>query len=145
MSVRFVGPYQTMGPVDVDSSATIARGDFVTISSGTVSAISLGSNTNLAVALDGYPDTEYEGTKTQVDLALLGEDTEIEVPFVTADSAGIEQTDIGGGAYRLEADGDVDIDSTSNGVFTIRRLGRDTQLGDLTGYVVGVVSDAASF
>jgi len=70
MSVRFVGPYQTMGPVDVDSSATIARGDFVTVSSGTVSEISLGSNTNLAVALDGYPDTEYEGTKTQVDLAL---------------------------------------------------------------------------
>jgi len=145
MSVRFVGPYQTMGPVDVDSSATIARGDFVTVSSGNVVAISLGTNSNLAVALDKYPDTEYEGTKVHVDLALLGEDTEIEVPFVTTDSAGIEQADIGGGPYRLEADGDVDIDSSSNGVFTIRRLGRETQLGDLTGYVVGVVSDAASF
>lgn len=145
MSVIFVGPYQQMGPVEVDTQDTLTRGDFVTVSSGTVSAISAGSNANLAVSLDKYPDTEYEGTRTEVELALLGEDTEIEVPFVTTDSAGIEQADIGGGPYALTADGEVDIDTTANGVFTIRRLGREATYGNLTGYVVGVVSDAASF
>lgn len=145
MSVRFIGPYQSMGPVAVDTGDVIARGDFVTVTSGTASDIVLGSNTNLAVALDKYPDDEYEGTKTKIDVALLGEDKEIEVPFVTVAVGGIEQTDIGGGNYRLTAAGLVDIDSTSNGVFLIRRLSRDTKFTDLTGFVVGVVLDAASF
>jgi hypothetical protein len=145
MSVRFIGPEQKMGPVAVDDTATIVRNQFVRVVSGEVKAIGAGSNANLAVAMDKYPDTEYEGTKIQVDLALLGEDQEIEVPFVTTDSAGIVQSNVGGGPYALTAAGVVNLEVTSSGVFTVRRLGRETSLGDLTGFVVGVVTDAASF
>lgn len=144
MTVRFVGPHQLMGPIAVDDSATIVRGQFVRVVSGEVTAIADGANANLAVALDKYPDAEYEGTKAQVDVARLGEDCEIEAPFVTTDSAGIIATHVGGTALRINASGIVNLESTTNGVFTILRLGRETSFGDLTGYVQGVVSDAAS-
>lgn len=146
MSVRFVGPYQWMGPVPVDDTATIKRGHFVRVDGGEVKAIATGSNANLAVALDKYPDDEYEGTKARVDLGRLGEDCEIEVPFETVDTAGILGANIGNTtALRLHEDSYVDLDSTTNGVFRILRLGRDTKFGDMTGFVVGVVNDAASF
>lgn len=142
MSVRFVGPYQTMGPVKVDSGATIARGDFVTVAAGLVTAIGAAANANLAVALDSYPDSEYEGTKEQVALAYLGEDAEIEVPFTKATP--LADGDIGGGPFALTAAGEVDLAVTVDGVFIPRRLGRDTEIGDTSGYLVGVVLDAAS-
>ena len=143
--VRFIGPFQWMGPIEVDDSAEIARGDFVTVTAGEATEIATGTNVNLAVALDKYPDDEYEGTKTRIDVGRLGEDCEIEVAFETADTAGIEVADLRNtGPYRLHEDGYVDIDSTANGVFQALRLGRDTQYGDMTGFIVGVVTDAAS-
>jgi len=145
MSVRFIGPETKMGPVAVDDTAVIARNQFVRVLNGEVTTIVAGADENLAVAMDKYPDDEYEGTKVSVDLALLGEDQEIEVPFVTTDSGGIAQTDIGNGPFELTADGVVDLEETTDGVFIIRRLGRETSLGDLTGFVVGVVTDEASF
>lgn len=143
MSVRYVGPYQSMGPVKVNSGETIARGDFVTITAGLVNAIAAATADNLAVALDMYPDSEYEGTKEKVGLALLGEDCEIEVPFTKATA--LADTDIGAGPFALTAAGEVDLAVTVGGVFTPRRLGRDTDLGATSGYLIGVVTDAASF
>lgn len=148
MSVRFVGPYQTMGPVAVDDTATIIRGEVVQLSSGEVVAGTSNMVANLAVALDKYPDSEYEGTKSVVNLALLGEDTEVEVPFETTDTAGITQSQVaGGGPFGLNASSGVvtvDLEDTTNDAFIPRRLGRDTSLGDMTGYVVGVFLDSVS-
>lgn len=146
MSVRFIGPETIMGTVPVASGATVTRNEFVRVVNGLAVAMVDGGNAQLAVALDKFPDTEFEGTKARVDLAYLGEDQEIEVPFVTTDPGGIVATDIGAAdLFRLTAAGVVNLESTTNGVFKIRRLGRDTKLTDLTGFVVGVVSDAASF
>lgn len=149
MAVRFHTATNVHGPVAVDSSATIVRNAVVRVVSGVVVAMSDGGNTNLAVALDKFPDAEYEEgstSKPMVQLGLLGEDVEVELPFVTTDTGGIVQTNIGAAsAYRLTAAGVVNLESTTNGVFTIRRLGYGSALGDLTGTVVGVVSDAAAF
>jgi hypothetical protein len=150
VSRRLIGSVQLMGPVAVDSTATIVRNAVVRVDSGEVKAIANGSNAGLALAMDKYPDAEYAGTKTRVDLARLGEDHEIEVPFqhdgTTAGDV-LAQSDIGGGPFRLLAagGGTVELASTTNGVFQPLRLGRDTQIGDKTGFLIGVFTDAASF
>jgi hypothetical protein len=149
MAVRLIGPEQWMGPVAVDTTATIVRGTVVRVDAGEVKPVADGSNVNLAIAMDKYPDPDYGGVKTQVDLVRLGEDCEVEVPF-THDGAGpgdvLAQADFGGGPFRLLAagGGTIELDSTSDGVFIPLRLGRDTQVGDKTGYLVGVFTDAAS-
>lgn len=143
MSVRFVGAYQKMGPVTVDTSAVIARGDFVQINAaGAAEAVAAGDNTHLAVALDKYPDTEYEGTKSRIEIARLGEDCEIEVPLWT--SSTVSAAVVGGGPFAITAAGEVNVDVTTNGVFSVLRTSRDTEFGAATGYLVCVVSDAAS-
>lgn len=143
MSVRIIGADPTMTAVPVNSGATITRNQFVTLSSGEAVAIGASPTANLAISMENFPDAEYEGTRTQIDVALLGEDQEIEVPFTTATT--IAKADIGAGPFALTAAGVVDIDVTASGVFTIRRLGRETEFGAASGYVVGVVSDAAAF
>ena len=146
MSVRFIGPETIMGTVPVAGGATVTRNEFVRVVNGLAVAMTDGADAQLAVALDKFPDDEYEGTKGRVDLAYLGDDQEVEVPFVTTDPGGIVAADIGAAdLFRVTAAGVVNLESTTNGVFKIRRLSRDTKLGDLTGFVVGVVSDAASF
>lgn len=143
MSVRFVGPFQTMGPVAVDSSATIAAGDIVQVAAGLVTALASGDVVGLAVALDKSPDTEYEGTKSQVDVALLGGGVLVELPMV--DAGGIAAANIGG-TYTLTAAGAVDTADDSGGpAFTVMHLSRDTALGDTTGYVVGTFLDSVTF
>jgi hypothetical protein len=145
MSVRMIGPETKMGTLPVGSGATVTRNQFARVASGVVVAMADGSNANLVVALDKFPDVEYEGTKARVDFAYLGEDQEIEVPF-SAGVGGIVAANIGAAdAFRITAAGVVNLESTTNGVFIIRRLGRDTKLTDTTGFVVGVVTDAASF
>ena len=145
MSRRLIGPTQLMGPVAVNTAATIVRNAVVRVTSGTVSAVADGADANLALAMDSYPDAEFRGTKSQVDLARLGEDCEIEVPF--AGATALAQTHFGGGPYRLlaTAGGTVDIGSTVNGVFTPLRPGRNTRLGNTSGFLIGVFTDAASF
>lgn len=143
MSVRIIGPDPKMSLVPVNSGATITRNQFVEIASGEAVALTAAPQANIAVSLENFPDAEYEGTRTSIDIALLGEDQEIEVPFSTA--ATIAIADIGAGPYALTAAGVVDIDTTTNGVFIIRRLGRETEFGAASGYVVGVITDAAAF
>lgn len=152
MAVRFIGATRNHGPVAVDDTATIERNALVQLSSGEVVAMTDGANAALAVALDKFPDAEYEEgstAKPMVQLALLGEDTEIELPFLfgsLGSTGAIAQSNIGAASpYRITAAGAVNLDSTTNGVFTIRRLGRDTAIGDATGFVIGVVTDAAAF
>jgi len=146
MSVRYIGPETIMGTLPVGSGATVTRNQFARVVDGVVVAMVDGGNANLVVALDKFPDVEYEGTKARVDFAYLGEDQEIEVPFVTTDGGGIVAANIGAAnPFRITAAGVVNLESTTNGVFIIRRLGRETKLTDLTGFVVGVVTDAASF
>lgn len=146
--VRFIGAKQRHGPVAPHESAEIERNDMVRVVDGLVVAMADGANANLAVALEPFPDAEYEEgpiAKPMIDLALLGEDFEVEVPFVTTDSDGILQTHIApANAFRVNADGIVNLESTTNGVFRIRRLGNGTDFGDLTGNVIGVVNDAAA-
>lgn len=142
MSVTFIGTYNRMGPVKADTGDTIARGDIVQITSGTASDLTAGAKVNLAVALDSYPDAEYEGTKTHIEVALLGEDIEIEVPFALA--GGIGQANIGED-YGFLATGVLDLTDTTDVAFRIRRLGRDTSFTDTSGYVIGVMLDSASF
>lgn len=135
-----------MGPVAVDTTATIVRNSIVRVASGVVTNVANGSNAGLAVALDKYPDADFVGhgtsAKSQVELAMLDESVEVEVPF---SGAALTQAMIGGGPYRLLAasGGSISVASTTNGVFRPRRPGRDTKLGDTTGYLVGVFVDAA--
>lgn len=145
MSVRLVGPYQVMGPVAVDSGATIAKDTLIQVAAGVVTALAANDNTGLAVALDSYPDAEYEGTKTHVELAILGGSTEIELPFV--DAGGITQAEIGGTfSLTTAAGGTVNTAAAGTGpAFTVRRLSRDSKIGDTAGYVIGVITDAAAF
>jgi hypothetical protein len=147
--VRLIGATQLMGPVKVASAVTLVRNAVVRVASGEVTNIADGSNANLAVAMDKFPDVDYAGTKTQIDLIRLGEDAEVEVPFNHAGSDPADvlaQADIGGGPFRLLATGGgtIELSSTTNGVFIPLRVGRDTKLGDKTGYLVGVFTDAAS-
>jgi hypothetical protein len=149
MAVRLIGPEQWMGPVAVDTTATIVRGNVVYVVSGEVKPVVDGANANIAVAMDKYPDADYGGTKTKVDLVRLGEDCEVEVPFTHAGTTAgdvLAQADFGGGPFRLLATGGgtIELDSTSNGVFIPLRVGRDTKVGDKTGYLIGVFTDAAS-
>jgi len=150
MAVSVIGAPILMGPVKVASAATVVRNNVVRVNSGEVTVIADGSNVNLAVAMDKYPDTDYGGTKTKVELLRLGEDIEVEVPYNHAGSDPgdvLAQGDIGGGPFRLlaAAGGTIELSSTSNGVFIPTRLGRDTKIGDKTGYLIGVFVDAASF
>lgn len=146
MAVRLIGPYQVMGPVAVNTTATIVRNAIVRVVSGLVTAVTNGANTGLAVALDKYPDPDFVGhgtsAKTQVELAMLDESVEVEVPF---SGGALTQAMIGGGPYELLATGGgtVNVAATSQGVFRPRRPGRDTKLGDTSGYLVGVFVDAA--
>jgi hypothetical protein len=147
--VSLIGATQLMGPVAVAPAATIVRNAVVKVVSGEVTAIADGDSANLAVAMDKYPDVDFAGTKTKVDLVRLGEDAEVEVPFNHAGSDPgdvLAQADIGGGPFRLLAatGGTIELSSTSNGVFIPLRVGRDTKIGDKTGYLVGVFTDAAS-
>jgi hypothetical protein len=147
--VRLIGATQLMGPVAVAPAATIVRNAVVKVVSGEVTEISDGDDVNLAVAMDKFPDVDFAGTKTKVDLVRLGEDAEVEVPFTHPGSDPgdvLAQSDIGGGPFDiLAADGGtIDLSSTADGVFIPLRLGRDTLIGDKTGYLVGVFTDAAS-
>jgi hypothetical protein len=149
MAVRIIGAELLMGPVAVDSTATIVRNSIVRVASGKVTNVANGSNANLAIAIDKYPDPDYGGTKTKVELGRVGEDIEIEVPFTHAGTGSgdvLAQADIGGGPFRLLAasGGTIELASTTNGVFTPLRLGRNTKIGDKTGFLVGVFTDAAS-
>lgn len=149
MAVRLIGATQLMGPVAVDATAVIERNAVVQIVSGEVVPVTDGADTNLAVAMDKFPDPEYGGVKTQIDVVRLGEDVEVEVAFThsgTGPTDVLAQSDIGGGPFDILAlgGGTIDLDSTADGVFIPLRLGRDTQLGDKTGYLVGVFTDAAS-
>jgi hypothetical protein len=149
MAVRIIGAELLMGPVAVDTTATILRNSIVRVASGKVTNVVAGSNANLAIAIDKYPDPDYGGTKTRVELGRVGEDIEIEVPFTHAGTGAgdvLAQADIGAGPFRLlaTAGGTVELASTTNGVFTPLRLGRNTKIGDKTGFLVGVFTDAAS-
>lgn len=147
MSVRFVGPYQVMGPVAVDSSATISKGDFVQINAaGAAEAIAAKDATNLAVALDKYPDTEYEGTKSMIEVARLGEDVVLEVPIFT--SSTVSAAILGSTSkFWVTATGqiNVDVESATLGVFHVVGLSRDTSFGDSSGYLRVVVDDSAAW
>lgn len=149
--VRFIGATENHGPVAVNESATIERNALVRVASGLVVAMADGANANLAVALDSFPDAEYEEgstAKPEVQLALLGEHIEVELPFLFGSlgtTGALAQSAIGNAsAYRITAAGAVNLDSTTNGVFHVRRLGRDTAIGDATGFLIGVVTDAAA-
>lgn len=142
MSVRLIGAHNLMGPVAVNTSATIVRNSLVRVASGLVTTVTTATTVGLAVALDKYPDTDFGGTKTQVQLARLGEDQEVEVAF---SGAAVAAATFGGGPYRVLDGGTVDLGSTTGGVFTPLRLGRNTAIGATTGFLVGVFSDAASW
>lgn len=143
MSVRLVGPYQVMGPVPVAAGATIAKDTLIQVAGGEVTALLADDATGIAVALDSFPDAEYEGTKTHVELAILGSDTEIEIPFT--DAGGITKAEIGA-TFSLTAVGTVVTSAAGAGAaFTVRRLSRDTKIGDTAGYVIGVIADAHAF
>lgn len=150
MSIRLVGQPISMGPVTVDTTATIVRGYVVQVASGLVTAVADGDNSGLALAMDKFPDSFYEGTKATVNLVRLGREVEVEIPFThtqTTSTDVLGAADIGGGPFRLLATngGTIELASTTNGVFTPLRLGRDTKLGDATGYLIGVFSDASAF
>lgn len=143
MGVRMIGAYNPMGPVTVDTTATIVRNALVRVDAGLVKAVTTASAVGLAIAMENFPDADY-AEKSLVNLVRLGEDFEVEVPFV---GAALIAGDIGAGPFRvLPADGGtVDIDVTIGGVFHPLRLGRDTAIGDTAGYLIGVFLDVASW
>jgi hypothetical protein len=143
MSIRFIGPIVQMGPVLRKSDATLVRGRLVRVASGETVAMTDAATTGFAVALDSNPDSEYEGTKTMVQLARLGENQEVEIRF---SGAALTQAMIGGGPYNILAanGGTVNVAATAQGVFRPLRVGRDTKLGDTSGYLIGVFTDTAS-
>lgn len=150
MAVRVIGAEHLMGPVAVDTTATIVRNTVVRVASGKVTNVAAGSNANLALVMDKYPDPDYGGVKTKVELLRLGEDVEVEIRFTHAGTTSgdvLAQADIGGGPFRLLATngGTIELASVTNGVFIPLRLGRNTKIGDKNGFLVGVFTDAASF
>lgn len=144
MSVRFIGPHQNMGPVPIDAATAVQRGDVVRVVSGLVVPIVINTVANMAAVMETNPDPEREepGGKTQVDLARLGEDTEVEMPFV-APVGGITAAMIGG-TFAITASGNIDVAVTATPSFKVLRLSRDTAFTNLTGFVQGVFLDSAS-
>ena len=143
MSVQFVGATnQKMGTVPVAAPATFNRGDLVTLVNGLAVAAPDNAVANLAVALDMFPDVEYEGVKGRVDIAYLGDDQEVVLPF---QGAAIAVANIGMPFNILALNGGtVNLALNNAASFIIRRFGDGVAVGDLTGTVVGVFTDAVS-
>jgi hypothetical protein len=144
MSVQFVGAMNKMGPVGIAANTIVARGDLIRLVNGLVVPVVDATVANMAVALELNPDGDYEGTKTQVDLAYLGEDQEVEMPFVDV-GGGIAVADIGV-SYNILAlnGGTVNLDAVNAPAFVVRRFGQGVAVGAATGTVIGVFLDAVS-
>lgn len=140
---RLIGAPINMGPVKVNTGATIVRGNLVRVVSGEVTTIADAAVAGIALAMDKYPDAEYGGTKTEVELARLGEDIEVEMPF---SGAALAQGNLGTSFNILAANGGtVNLASSVTPAFKVLRIGRDTALGDTTGYVIGVFLDSVTY
>lgn len=144
MKVKAIGPYHSYpGPVAAAGGASFGKNDLVQVNaSGLVVKAPDAPTSGLAVALHKHPDTEYEGTRTLVQIMRLGEGCEVEVPFVNA----LAQADFGGGPFDYDLTGDaIDLDVTAAGCFVPLRVGRNTKVGDTSGFLIGYFTDAASF
>jgi hypothetical protein len=134
-----------MGPVAINSATVIERNQLVRVVSGLVTTVADAATAGLALSAEKMPDAEYAGgPKPAVGLIKLGEDCEVEMPF---SGAALTQAMIGGGPYNILAanGGTVNLALTAAGVFKPLRLGRNTKIGDTTGFLVGVFTDASTF
>jgi hypothetical protein len=142
VAARIIGQPINMGPHNVTAGQTIARGGLVTSVSGLLTVAANAAVANIALAMDKWPDADYGGTKTGIDIAYLGEDVEIEMPF---SGATLAATHIGGSFGILAADGGtVNLANTTNLAFQVHRLGQNTNLGATTGFLIGVILDSAA-
>lgn len=139
---RYHGAFHRMGPVPVAGGASFTKDDILAMAAGAVALAGAGAAAGLCVSLAPWPDNDYVGTRTRVDVGRLGEDTEVELDFV---GAAIAAGDIGK-LRPLNANRDIDLAAVAGAgdVFQILRLGGDTAFGDTTGTVIGVFTDAAS-
>jgi len=144
MSAQLVGGAinQKMGTLNVAAPAAFGRGDLVTLAAGLAVAAADAAVANLAVALDMFPDVEFEGVKNRIDIAYLGEDQEVIMPFQGA-AAAQAQIGVRYGILALNG-GTVNLADAVNAAFLVRRFGDGTAIGDLTGTVHGVFTDAVS-
>jgi hypothetical protein len=137
--------FQKMGTVGIVAPTVLRRGDLVRVVNGLATAPADAANTSLAVALDMFPDVEYEGTKARIDIGYLGEEIEVEMPFVDV-GGGIAVADIGASFNILAANGGtVNLDANAQACFKVLRFGPTTVVGAATGTVIGSFLDAASF
>lgn len=141
---RYHGAFHRMGPVPVATGASFTKDDILAMAAGEVALAGAGAAAGLCVSLAPWPDNDYVGTRTRVDVGRLGEDTEVELDFV-AGAGGIVAGDIGK-LRPLNANRDIDLAALAGAgdVFQILRLGGDTAYGDTTGTVIGVFTDGAS-
>ena len=145
MAVRFHKAGASAGPVAINAATTVARNDLVRVVNGLVVPVVDDTVVDMAVVLDSLPDADYEEgatLKPTVQLARLGEDCEVEMPFTGA----IAQVDVGLTFNILALNGGtVNLDDVTDPAFTVRRFGEGVAVGDTTGTVVGVFLDSVSF
>jgi hypothetical protein len=114
---------------------------------GSATALAANDATGLAVAMQSFSDDEYDGTQNTINIMLLGETQLVEVPFVNSGGSNtLAEADFGTVAFHVEADGDVDLDSTAAAAAFIPLFrGPGTDTGDASGTLIGVFQDAASY
>ena len=144
-SFNVVGPHAKYTTVAVDSTASFSKGDIVIVSSGQVTGNAGGDTQGITLALQDFPDSEYEGTQSAVEVVMLGNDCELKHEFTgyTAAAAWVGSKFVvaaGAGAQTIDLSA-----ATTAGVFTVTRFDEGTASGDTTGFVVGVFDDAATF
>jgi hypothetical protein len=142
MPARIIGQPLNMGPLNIAANTIVAHGDLVTLAAGLAIPVADATVADIAIAMDGMPDPDFGGVKTQIDVARVGEDVEIEMPF---QGAAIAQASIGV-TYNLLAlnGGTVNLAAVNAPAFTVLRLGRNTAMGAVTGFVIGVIIDTAA-
>ena len=143
MGFSTVGPCQTHTRVAVDSTASFSKGDIVVVSSGEVTAASGADTQGLAMSLQDFPDNEYEGTQSDVDIVVVGDGEEFKVTWsgTTATATWVGSTFALGTADPQT----LDFAATTGTVFTVTRFDEGSSGGDTTGALVGVFNDAAAF
>lgn len=148
MKVQYQGIKNHGRPVVVSTTETISRNDLVEIdANGKMVAATDAATTGLAVAGDDYPDTEYQGTKTDVVAFMLGEGCEVRVPFTnTSTLESLAQADIGAGPFPYDSTADkINLSTTTNGVFVPTGIPNGTDVGDRSGTLVGYFIDSSVF
>ena len=146
MKVRFHEAAIKGRPVVVSTTQTIEAGQLVQVdANGKVVVAANNATSGLAVAADQYPDSEYEGTKTQVGLWKL-EDCEVIVPFTnTSTLETLAQADIDAGPFAYDSTADkIDL-TTGSGSFIPTGVYYGTSIGDRSGYLIGRFIDSACF